>query len=121
MTGPHDGGAGQVPFGDEVQRLLGAVQEWAQRVVPAPPSGHPGPECQWCPLCQLASVLRGEHPEMAERLAETGSAVAAAVRALLDTATRHVPATRAPGATEGSRRPAPAPRVQHIDLRGPGE
>jgi hypothetical protein len=81
--------------------------------MPAPPSGHPGPECQWCPLCQLASVLRGEHPELTERFAEAGTAVAGAVRALLDSAARHGPA----GNPEpGSHRPSPAPHVERIHL-----
>lgn len=107
------------PPEDLAQRLLGAVQEWAQRAMPAPPSGTPGPECQWCPLCQLASVLRGEHPELTERLAETGAAVTGAVRALLDAAARHTPhpPDAAPRAAAAPR-PSPAPCVERIDLDG---
>jgi hypothetical protein len=104
---------GPGPLGEEAQRLLTAVQEWAQRAMPAPPSGHPGPECQWCPLCQLASVLRGEHPELAERVAEAAASVAAAARAVLDSAAKHVPAQRA---DQPPHRPSPAPRVEHIKL-----
>ena len=116
---------GASPFGEEAQRLLSAVQDWAQRAMPAPPSGHPGPECQWCPLCQLASVLRGEHPELAEKLAEAGTAVAGAVRAVLDSASRHVPpqGPDAPPHPESIRhaeraqhRPNPAPHVERIRL-----
>jgi hypothetical protein len=113
------------PFGEEAQRLLSAVQDWAQRAMPAPPSGHPGPECQWCPLCQLASVLRGEHPELAERLVEAGTAVAGALRAVLDSASRHAP-TQRPEATQHPetrkhpetppRRPYPSPHVERIRL-----
>jgi hypothetical protein len=118
--GGRPGAAG--PF-DDAQRLLAAVQEWAQRALPAPPSGHPGPECQWCPLCQLASVLRGEHPEIAERLAEAGTAVTGAVRALLETTVKHVPQPGGgPGASDApAPRPRPTPKVQHIDLDGPQE
>jgi hypothetical protein len=105
------------------QRLLAMVQswtqEWAQRAMPVPPSGIPGPECQWCPLCQLASILRGEHPELAERVAEAGAAVTGAVRALVDAAARHVPhPPEGAAATAPARRPSPAPRVEHIDLHG---
>jgi hypothetical protein len=96
----------------EPEPLLAALQQWAQKVLPAPPSGHPGPECQWCPLCQLASVLRGEHPELTGRLAEAGTAVTTAVRALLDQA-----ATRTPG------RPSPTPDLgsSNPDVPSPGQ
>lgn len=136
MSGPSGGSA------DEVNRLLVAVQEWAQRAMPAPPSGHGGPECQWCPLCQLASALRGEHPELTDRLAEAGAAVSGAVRALLESASRSessrpessvpessvsepsVPPAAGPsagtsptGASEPPpTRPGPRPRIQRIRL-----
>lgn len=108
----------------EPEPLLAALQQWAQKVLPAPPSGHPGPECQWCPLCQLASVLRGEHPELTDRLAEAGVAVSTAVRALLDQAAARTPGrgsstpdlgSSSPDATP-SARPQPRPRVQRIVL-----
>ncbi|SHG59715.1 hypothetical protein SAMN05443575_2344 [Jatrophihabitans endophyticus] len=109
-------------LGDDARSLLtamqDAVQQWSQRNLPAPPSGHGGPECQWCPLCQFASMLRGENPDVADRLVEAGSALAAALRALLDS-TAWRPAGSAgldprPDATRD--RPRPAPRVQHIRL-----
>jgi hypothetical protein len=111
-TGAQPGQHGPGPWGEEAQRLFSTIQEWTQRTMPAPPSGHPGPECQWCPLCQLASVLRGEHPELAERLAEAGTAVTGVLRAMLDAAGKHVAAT----ADQPQDRPSPAPRVEHIRL-----
>jgi hypothetical protein len=110
QNGPQHGPS---PLGDELAHLLSVVQDWAQRNLPAPPSGSPGPECQWCPLCQLASVLRGEHPELTERMDEAGAAVTAAVRAVLDSANRHMPQ---PGSSPARKRPSPAPRVEHIRL-----
>ena len=47
------------PLVGEAVRIFGAVQDWARQTFPAPPDGHGGPECQWCPLCQFAAVLRG--------------------------------------------------------------
>ena len=94
------------------QTVLAALQQWARTALPAPPSGHPGPECQWCPLCQVASVLRGEHPELTDRLAEAGAAVSNAVRLLVDAA-----GGPAPGPSAGpTDRPQPRPRVQRIVL-----
>ena len=108
----------------ELDSLLAAAQQWARKALPAPPSGHPGPECQWCPLCQVASVLRGEHPELTDRLAEAGTAVSTAVRVLLDQAAARTPGRPSPSPDLGSpgpdttpsARPQPRPRVQRIVL-----
>lgn len=89
------------PLAEEAARLFGAVQDWARESFPAPgPEGQLGADCQWCPLCQLMSVLRGDRPEVTERVAEAGAALLTAVRALVDSA---------------GQAPA-APRVQRIDL-----
>jgi hypothetical protein len=103
-------------LGAEARKLMHTVQEWARRTMPEPPSGHPGPECQWCPLCQFASVLRGEHPELAERLSEAGAALVSAFSALAESAAAHAPtppARRRP-------RPGPADHVQHIRIDDSG-
>jgi hypothetical protein len=98
------------PLADEAVRLLGAVQEWTRQTFPAGgPDGHGGAECQWCPLCQFMAVLRGERPEVTERVAEAGAALATAVRALVDAAG----AGRPPQREEEADR---TPRVQRIDL-----
>ncbi len=109
-------GAGDL--GDETRKLLGAVQDWARRTLPAPPGGQAAPECQWCPLCQAASVLRGEHPELTERVTEAGAAVVGALRALVEAAAAHgahgaEPAHDAEAPDAGE---PPPPRVQRIRL-----
>ncbi len=99
----------QSPLADEAIRLLGAVQHWARENFPAPgPDGQLGSECQWCPLCQAMAVLRGDRPEVTERVTEAGTALLTAFRGLVDS-------------TQHAHRPAPtpeppAPRVQRIDL-----
>lgn len=94
----------------DVMRLATAVQDWTARTFPAPPAGHTCGDCQWCPICQFMAVLRGERPEVTERVAEAGTALASAFRAFVDAA--------APKANDAGEHPhqAPRPRVQRIDL-----
>ena len=96
------------PLADEAIRLLGLLQEWTRQTFPAAPddAAATAPVCQWCPLCQFMAVLRGERPEVTERVAEAGSAIATALRSVLDAAA---------GATAHDQ-PDPTPRVQRIDL-----
>lgn len=104
----------------EVHRLLDAVQEWAKRFpeVSASANEHErAGEClPWCPICQFANILRGEHPEVTERLTEAATAIASAMKALADTAL-----TRTQADASGRHRPQPAPRVQRITLDDPTE
>jgi hypothetical protein len=108
---PGDPGSDRPDLAAEIATMVAAVQDWARRAMPDSAIGHAS-ECQWCPLCQFVNVLRGEHPEVGERIAEAGTALAGAMKALADAA-----ASRASGAPrEGRDRPRPTPRVQHIDL-----
>jgi hypothetical protein len=116
---PEPGPPEHGELGDEIHRLVSAVQDWTKRAFAEPVGGsaHPGPtEClPWCPICQFAQVLRGDHPEVGERVAEAGTAIANAIKALADAAV-----TRAqPGEAESRSRPKPPPRVQHIRLDDP--
>lgn len=106
---PGDGAA--APFAAQALRLMASVQDWAQHTFPATgpaPDGHTGADCQWCPLCQFVAVLRGDRPELTERVAEAGAAFASALRALVDAA--------AAGPASPSQQP---PRVQRINLTDP--
>ena len=98
------------PLVGEAVRIFGVVQDWARQTFPAPADGHGGPECQWCPLCQFAAVLRGERPEVTERVAEAGTALMTAMKAFVEAA-----ATAAPTPTKDRPRPGPG-RVQKINL-----
>jgi hypothetical protein len=113
MPEPRDDIAG------EVRRLFDAVQDWAKRFPEAAAGAREHPqagEClPWCPICQFAHLLRGEHPEVTERLTEAATAVASAMKALADAAL-----TRAQTDAEKPR-PQPAPRVQRITLDDPAE
>jgi hypothetical protein len=104
---------------EEVHRLLTAVQDWARRFPEARADAEAhaagAGEClPWCPICQFANVLRGDHPEVTERLTEAANAVASAMKALADVAL-----TRAQPESARHRRPKPVPRVEHIRLDDP--
>lgn len=104
---------------DEVNELMRTITAWAQRALPAPPSGHGGPECEWCPLCQLASALRGEYPEVTERMAEAGAVVAGAIRSLLESAPIGFGAKPPPppaASVDDPPRRRPRPRIERIVL-----
>jgi hypothetical protein len=125
----RDGGAGETvgcapgepgSLSEEAARLAEAVRGWARTTFPglAEHVATGAPECRYCPFCRLLTVLRGERPEVTERVAEAASAVADAVRAVADALAR--PAGSAwSAATErtGSRDPQPpGRRVEPIDL-----
>jgi hypothetical protein len=102
------------PLIGEALRLVSSVQDWAQDWAHRS-SGEAGErrcasDCQWCPLCQFAAVLRGEHPEVTDRVAEAGTALAGALRALIEAA------SATGGAQHREPRPPPASRVQKINL-----
>jgi len=87
--------------GEEAVKLLEAVQDWLRRPPLSEHLATGAPECTWCPICQLVAVLRGERPDVNEKIAS----VVTALRAMLD---------------GGDVQSAPQPRVQHIDLGGEG-
>jgi hypothetical protein len=98
------------PIGEEAAKLLAAAGDWFHRTLGDPATARiatGAPECAWCPLCQLISVLRGDRPEITEKLAETQAAVAGLLRALADAAGAMNP--HAAQHPNGSR-------VQKIDL-----
>ncbi|MDQ2750252.1 MAG: hypothetical protein M3Y44_12125 [Actinomycetota bacterium] len=108
--GEHPNAAGALI--GEALRLVSSVQDWAQdraqRGSGDAGERHSGTDCQWCPLCQFAAVLRGEHAEVTDRVAEAGTALAGVVRALVEAAS---------GATQHRQsNPPPRPRVQKINL-----
>lgn len=100
---------------EEALRLLDAVQGWARRTFPPPQGEHPA-ECQWCPVCQLAAVLRGEHPEITARITEAGLALAGLVRSLADAASAAGHDGQHRERAGGHER---TPRVQPIRLADP--
>ncbi|TCO35229.1 hypothetical protein EV652_101108 [Kribbella steppae] len=59
--------------------------------VPGPDDAHEhgigrGPECQWCPVCQLINKVRHTSPETIEQLSSAAAHVLGSVRSLLEAA-----------------------------------
>lgn len=76
--------------------------------------GEHGSDCRWCPVCQAASVVRGDRPEVTAALADVLTSAAAALRTLAE-ADR--PAAPQPEADTTAERPAePTPVVQRIEI-----
>lgn len=128
MGEPSDQPPAHGELGEEIQRLVTAAQRWAQEwsrgeagvVPPQAEPADPAPSCPvWCPICQFANVLRGEHPEVADRLADAGTAIANALRAFVDAAATRV--SPPPAAEPAPERPRPNPGVQRIHLDDPTE
>lgn len=78
------------PLGEEAARLVEAVRDWAERTFPdvdrhlATRTG----ECRYCPVCQAISALRGQRPDVTDRLADAVTAAAGALAAVADALTR---------------------------------
>jgi hypothetical protein len=99
------------PLADELARLMASVQEWARRSLgESPPEGYVDPVCQWCPICQFVALLRGDRPDVTEKVTEAGTALVTAMQALLNAA----------GHAAHSAPAEPEPRVQKIDLGDDG-
>jgi hypothetical protein len=79
-----------------------------------------GPECQWCPICQLISRVRNTSPETIEHLATAAAGVLGSVRSLLEAAAESARQARADAEARTARqedisRPTAA-RVDRIDV-----
>ena len=139
------------PLAEEAMRLAGAMQDWIRRAATQsrsaaqsqsgeqtrdgaaatadPGDGPHSSDCTWCPVCQFAAVVRGERPDVTERLAEAGTVFLSAMRGVIEaastatTATMSTATSAAAAAAQAASHArsedvgdAPAPRVQKIDL-----
>ncbi|SDJ13679.1 hypothetical protein SAMN05444157_1924 [Frankineae bacterium MT45] len=96
--GSAGGAGGSEPLGsvaDEAGKLFAAMQDWAaHNLGDASHIATGAPECTWCPICQVIAVLRGDRPEVSEKIATAASAAVEALRAFLDAASARPPAQR---------------------------
>ncbi len=73
---------------EEAAKLFALLQQHKGELGPPEQQEHRmGPECQWCPICQLIAMVRQAKPETVDHLASAAAGVLGSVRALLDAAT----------------------------------
>lgn len=95
--------------------------------------------CEWCPLCAVIAVARGQRPEFAVRLFEQAAQLVALLRAVLADRWEpdegvHIPGFRPTGsaasqqprhqssaARSSASQSGPSSRVQHITVRRRGD
>jgi hypothetical protein len=105
---------------DQARRVLDALRGGIADAAADAAAGDGAPQdahsadCRWCPICQVAAVVRGERPELTAALADVLTATATALRAFA--------AEGAPTSPEGEAdldEPSdgdPPPTVQRIDI-----
>jgi hypothetical protein len=103
-------------WADQARRLLDAVRAGAERPLDPATGEHGGDDCRWCPVCQVAAVLRGERPEVTAALADVLTTAAAALRSFAEQ-----PGAGSTGGTDADPEPQDAeqadqPVVQRIDI-----
>ena len=102
---------------EAARSLVDPAQQWAKRALGELKTEHHPEDCTWCPICQFVALVRGEAPELADKLSEAAATFTATVKAVLETAQQQS-ASRprpTPAPREGEA-PRDAPRVHKIDL-----
>src|SRR3712207_5602315 len=96
---------------DQAQRLVEALRSNLPSADAAETdaAGHAG-DCRWCPVCQVAAVVRGERPEVTAALADLLTTAATALRTVAEAGQQAEPSNRP--AQEGE----PAAPVQQIEI-----
>ena len=103
---------------EELRLLMETVLERAEPALRRAASGMDQPEfagCTWCPVCAVAALVRGEHHELATKIAEHGTAIVTVLREAL----AGVPVDAgASGATPAARATptARAPARQYVPI-----
>jgi hypothetical protein len=110
-----DAVSGQDRIAEELRLLIDAVAEkaepWLARIA-ADGAEHDATTCDWCPVCAVAAVIRGERSEMAAKAAEHAAGLLAVLRMALQ--------QQRPAQAPADEPQAP-PRVQKITVRRRGQ
>jgi hypothetical protein len=115
---------------EEAAKLFAVLQQAAAgpsgttHAEPAPADDEPeshehtaGPECQWCPVCQLIRKVRNTSPETIEQLSSAAAHVLGSVRSLLEAAAEAARQAQADAASRTAQEEEPVrSRVDRIDV-----
>jgi hypothetical protein len=136
MTESRGGNGNEDELGaaDELRELVASLVELVARLAPAAgaehgvgqPSRDPDStlaSCEWCPLCTLAALARGERTELARTAVDYAGVLLGLLRAVLDETLQRGPhashgaeASGGQGTGPPREREAP-PKVQRIPVR----
>jgi hypothetical protein len=100
---------------DQARRVLDALRGGIADAADGSSREAHSADCRWCPVCQVAAVVRGERPELTAALADVLTATATALRAFA----AEEPAASSPEGKPDLDEPSdgpPPPAVQHIDI-----
>jgi hypothetical protein len=97
---------------EQGRRLLETLRSGADAAPGDADGAEHSSDCRWCPVCQVAAVVRGERPEVTAALADVLTTAATALRTFAAAGGDAPGATAEPDeAGEGD-----APAVQQIDI-----
>ncbi|MEV4261934.1 hypothetical protein [Kribbella sp. NPDC049584] len=108
---------------EEAAKLFAVLQD-AAGTHPVEEDKHEhklGPDCVWCPVCQLIHRVRNTSPETIEQLSTAAAHVLGSLRSLLEAAAdaarqaREDAASRPKSSAQPEEEPAP-PKVDRIDV-----
>ena len=95
---------------DQARRVLDALRDTMGETDPS--DDVHSSDCRWCPICQVAAVVRGERPEVAAALADVLTATATALR----TFAAATEGSTAPAAADDAQEDDPPPVAQQIEI-----
>ena len=109
---------------DQARRVLDALRGGIGDAVPGSGTTEEAhaADCRWCPVCQVAAMVRGERPDLTEALADVLTATATALRAFAAEADAAPPADDGAAGNRDAGGPGeesggdPAPVVQRIEI-----
>ncbi|WP_350277093.1 hypothetical protein [Kribbella sp. HUAS MG21] len=110
---------------EEAAKLFAVLQNAAGDAPPADEAKHEhtlGPDCVWCPVCQLIHKVRSTSPETIEQLSTAAAHVLGSLRSLLEAAAdaarqaREDAASRSSPPEEEPAQESTRSRVDRIDV-----
>lgn len=106
---------------EEAAKLFAVLQNAASDEPPPADEKHEhklGPDCVWCPVCQLIHRVRNTSPETIEQLSTAAAQVLGSLRSLLEAAADAARQSREDAASRSSQpdEESNRPRVDRIDV-----